>query len=150
MNNDVLHILSHDGSLEFKNEVENAELMVRNPMSDVPNLDMVHNELSEKITLLESEVDNPAYSDHQKVVMKTYIDKLDDVIGLIQDRVNYLINSGEYVNARGFRRRSVRRRSVRRRTGRRRTGRRRTGRRRTVRRRTVRRTGRRRTGRRKH
>jgi hypothetical protein len=146
MNNDVLHILSHDGSLEFKNEVENAELMVRNPMSDVPNLDMVHNELSEKITLLESEVDNPAYSGHQKVVMKTYIDKLDDVIGLIQDRVNYLINSGEYVNARGFRRKSIRKKSGRRRTVRRRTGRRRTGRRITGRRR----TGRRKSIRRKH
>jgi hypothetical protein len=139
MNNDVLHILSKNGSLEFKNEVENAELMVRNPMSDVPNLDMVHNELSEKITLLESELDNPAYSDHQRGVMETYIDKLDDVIGLIQDRVNYLINSGEYVNARGFRRKSIRRRTGRRRTGRRRTGRRRTGRRRTGRRKSIRR-----------
>jgi hypothetical protein len=134
MNHNVLHILSKNGSLEFKNEVENAELMVRNPRSDVPNLDAVHNELSEKITLLESELDNPAYSGHQKVVMKTYIDKLDDVIGLIQDRVNYLINSGEYVNARGFRRKSIRRRTGRRRTGRRKSGRRRTGRRKSIRR----------------
>jgi hypothetical protein len=139
MNNDVLHILSHDGSLEFKNEVENAELMVRNPRSDVPNLDAVHNELSEKITLLESELDNPAYSGHQKVVMKTYIDKLDDVIGLIQDRVNYLINSGEYVNARGFRRKSSRRKSIRRKSIRRKSIRRKSSRRRSGRRRSVRR-----------
>ena len=123
MNNEVLHILSHDGSLEFKNEVENAELMVRNPRSDVPNLDAVHNELSEKITLLERELHNPAYTDHQIGVMQTYIDKLDNVIGLIQDRVNYLINSGEYVNARGIRRRTRRRTG--RRTSRRRTSRRR-------------------------
>ena len=123
MNNTVLHILSHDGSLEFKNEVENAELMVRNPRSDVPNLDAVHNELSEKITLLERELHNPAYTDHQIGVMQTYIDKLDNVIGLIQDRVNYLINSGEYVNARGIRRRTRRRTG--RRTSRRRTSRRR-------------------------
>ena len=114
MNNEVLHILSKNGSLEFENEVKNAELMVRNPRSDVPNLDAVHHELSEKINLLEREIDNLAFSDNQRGVMKTYIDKLDDVIGLIQDRVNYLINSGEYVNARGFRRRTGRRKSIRR------------------------------------
>ena len=113
MNNDVLHILSHDGSLEFKNEVENAELMARNPRSNVPNLNAVHDELYEKIDLLERELHNPAYSDHQIVVMKTYIDKLDNVIGLIQDRVNYLINSREENNAGGGRRKSIRRKSVR-------------------------------------
>ena len=129
MNNEVLHILSHDGSLAFKNEVENAELMVRNPSSDVPNLDAVHHELSEKISLLERELHNPAYSDHQIGVMETYIDKLDDVIGLIQERVNYLINSGEYVNARGIRRKSSRRKSSRRKSSRRKSIKRKTGRR---------------------
>ena len=126
MNNNVLHILSHDGSLEFKNEVENAELMVRNPRSNIPNLNAVHHELSEKINLLERELHNPAYSDHQIGVMETYIDKLDDVIGSIQDRVNYLINSGEQNNARGVRRRkSVRRKTSRTRSGRKRKSRRR-------------------------
>jgi len=120
MNNEVLHILSHNGSLEFKNEVENAELMVRNPRSNVPNLNAVHDELSEKINLLERELHNPAYSDNQIGVMQTYIDKLDDVIGLIQDRVNYLINSARG----GRRRRSGIRRSSRRRSSRRKSGRR--------------------------
>jgi hypothetical protein len=129
MNNEVLHILSKNGSLEFKNEVKNAELMVRNPRSDVPNLDAVHHELSEKINLLEREIDNLAFSDNQRGVMKTYIDKLDNVIGLIQDRVNYLINSGEYVNARGIRRKSSRRSSGRRRSSRRKSIKRKTGRR---------------------
>ena len=126
MNNEVLHILSHDGSLKFKNEVENAELMVRNPRSNVPNLNAVHHELSEKINLLERELHNPAYFKHQITTMETYIDKLDDVIGSIQDRVNYLINSGEQNNARGVRRRkSVRRKTSRTRSGRKRKSRRR-------------------------
>jgi len=120
MNNEVLHILSKNGSLEFKNEVKNVELMVRNPGAGVPNLDAVHDELYEKLDLLERELHNPAYTDHQIEVMETYIDKLDDVIGLIQDRVNYLINS----EARGVRRRKTKRRK--------------TGRRKSVRRKSIR------------
>jgi len=38
MNNEVLHILSHDGSLEFKHQIANAENMLRNPSSDVDDL----------------------------------------------------------------------------------------------------------------
>ena len=122
MNNNVLHILSHDGSLEFKNEVENAELMVRNPRSNVPNLNAVHHELSEKINLLERELHNPAYSDHQIGVMETYIDKLNQVTRLLRVRIE---QQGELQEVDGGRRKSGRRRTSRTRSGRRRTRKRR-------------------------
>ena len=123
MNNTVLHILSKNGSLEFKNEVENAELMARNPSSNVANLNAVHDELYEKLDLLERESDNIAYTKHQITTMETYIDKLNDVLGLLQNRINEISNSEEH-NARGIRRKSKRRKTGRRKSVRRKSGRR--------------------------
>jgi hypothetical protein len=148
MNNTVLHILSKNGSLEFKNEVENAELMARNPSSNVANLNAVHDELYEKFDLLERESDNIAYSEHQRGVIETYRDKLNEVIGLLQNRINEIMNSQEnaqddedeqndaYARAMGV---SVRRRGGRRKSSKRKSSRRKSIRRKSIRRKSIRR-----------
>ena len=119
MDHVVLFTLSKNGSLEFKRGIEDAENMVRNQSSDLDDLNGIHDRLYAQFELLEAQLDNPAYSEHQRGVMETYIEKLDHVIGLLQNRINEVMNSGEHDDARGFRRRTDRK-SVRRRTGRRR------------------------------
>ena len=111
MDHVVLFTLSKNGSLEFKRGIEDAENMARNPSSNLDNLNATHDRLWEQAELLENEVDNQAYTKHQITIMETYIDKLDHVIGLLQDRINEIMNSEEY-EARGVRRKS-RRKSVR-------------------------------------
>jgi hypothetical protein len=120
MNNTVLHILSHDGSLEFKHQLANAENMSR-LTTNVDHLNAIHDELYEKLDLLERESDNPAYTKHQIVTMETYIDKLNHTVELLQNRINEIMNS----EARGVRRRKTKRRK----TGRRKSVRRKSGRR---------------------
>lgn len=117
MDHAVLFTLSKNGSLEFKQGIEDAENMVRNHSTNVHQLGAIHDRLYAQFELLEAQLHNPAYSEHQRGVMKTYIDKLDDVIGLLQNRINEVMNSGEH-EARGVRRKSRRRpdrKSVRRR-----------------------------------
>ena len=111
MNHVVLFILSKNGSLEFKQGIEDAENMVRNHSTNVHQLGAIHDRLYAQFELLEAQLHNPAYSEHQRGVMKTYIDKLDDVIGLLQNRINEVMNSGEHDDARGVRRRTGRRKS---------------------------------------
>ena len=123
MNHVVLFILSKNGSLEFKQGIEDAENMVRNHSTNVHQLGAIHDRLYAQFELLEAQLHNPAYSEHQRGVMKTYIDKLDDVIGLLQNRINEVMNSGEHDDARGVRRRTSRR------TGRRKSRRRKSRRR---------------------
>ena len=120
MDHVVLFTLSKNGSLEFKRGIEDAENMVRNQSTNVHQLGAIHDRLYAQFELLEAQLDNPAYSEHQRGVMETYIEKLDHVIGLLQNRINEVMNSGEENNARGGRRKSIRRKSIRRRTGRRR------------------------------
>jgi len=90
MNDEVLHILSHDGSLEFKDQINNAVTMVGNENSTADQLLEINFMLDSQLRLLESEFVNPAYSENQKVTMKTYIDQLNEVIGPLQNRVNEL------------------------------------------------------------
>ena len=123
MNHVVLFILSKNGSLEFKQGIEDAENMVRNHSTNVHQLGAIHDRLYAQFELLEAQLHNPSYSEHQRGVMKTYIDKLDDVIGLLQNRINEVMNSGEHDDARGVRRRTGRR------TGRRKSRRRKSRRR---------------------
>ena len=119
MDHVVLFTLSKNGSLEFKQGIEDAENMVRNQSSDLDDLNAVHDRLWEQFEFLEAQLDNPAYSEHQRGVMETYIEKLDHVIGLLQNRINEVMNSEED-EARGVRRKS--RRKSRRRKSVRRTG----------------------------
>jgi hypothetical protein len=132
MNHVVLFILSKNGSLEFKQGIEDAENMVRNQSVDLDDLNDIHDRLFDQLKLLEREIDNPAYSKHQRGVMETYRDKLYGVIRLLQDYINEVMSyeeqeeqeeeeeQEEHDDARGFKRKSVRRRTGRRRTGRRR------------------------------
>ena len=127
MNHVVLFILSKNGSLEFKQGIEDAENMVRNQSVDLDDLNDIHDRLFDQLKLLEREIANPAYSEHQRGVMETYRDKLYGVIRLLQDYINEVMSyeeqeeeeeqeeQEEHDDARGIRRR----------TGRRRTGRRR-------------------------
>jgi hypothetical protein len=107
MNNTVLHILSKNGSLEFKHQLANAENMSR-LTTNVDHLNAIHDELYEKLDLLERESDNPAYTKHQIVTMETYIDKLNHTVELLQNRINEIMNS----EARGVRRRKTKRRKT--------------------------------------
>jgi hypothetical protein len=129
MNHVVLFILSKNGSLEFKQGIEDAENIVRNQSVDLDDLNDIHDRLFDQLKLLEREIDNPAYSKHQRGVMETYRDKLYGVIRLLQDYINEVMSyeeqeeqeeQEEHDDARGFKRKSVRRRTGRRRTGRRR------------------------------
>jgi len=121
MNNDILYILSEEGSLKFKQELANAENMSR-VSSNVANLEEAHNELyHNKLYLIDTELRNPVYSKHQRETMKTYRDELNKVIGLLQRRLDALMSYDP--NASGGRRKS-RRRSRRRKSSRRKTGRR--------------------------
>jgi hypothetical protein len=95
MNNTVLHILSHDGSLEFKQEVDDAENMVRNPSSNVNQLNAIHDRLYQQLELLEQELENQSYDENQIATIKTYYEKLNEVIGLLQDRINELMSYEE-------------------------------------------------------
>ena len=124
MNNEVLHILSKNGSLEFKQGIEDAENMVRNQSVDLDDLNDIHDRLFDQLKLLEREIDNPAYSKHQRGVMETYRDKLYGVIRLLQDYINEVMSYEEqeeqeeqedHDDARGIRRRTRRRRTGRRR-----------------------------------
>ncbi len=91
MNNEVLHILSHDGSLEFKQQIANAENMARpNSSSTVDQLYAMIAILNSQLRLLHRELINSAYSEHQRGVIETYRDKVSEVIGLLQTRVNEL------------------------------------------------------------
>jgi hypothetical protein len=123
MNHVVLFILSKNGSLEFKQGIEDAENMVRNQSVDLDDLNDIHDRLFDQLKLLEREIANPAYSEHQRGVMETYRDKLYGVIRLLQDYINEVMSyeeQEEHDDARGFRRRTDKRKSIRRRTGRRR------------------------------
>jgi len=118
MNNEVLHILSHDGSLEFKRQLVDAENMVRNQSSDIDDLNAIHDRLFDQLKLLERESDNSAYSEHQRVVIETYRDKLYHVIRLLQDYINEVMSyedQEEQDDGRGVIRKSRRRKSGRRR-----------------------------------
>jgi hypothetical protein len=93
MNNEVLHILSHDGSKEFKLQLTNALDMVvpnENSTADADQLLEIIATLDSQEQLLQRELSNPAYSENQKVTMKTYIDQLNEVLGPLQNRVNEL------------------------------------------------------------
>jgi len=91
MNNEVLHILSHDGSKEFKLQLTNAKTMVDpSQNSTADQLLEINFMLDSQEQLLQNELSNPAYSENQKVTMKTYIDQLNEVLRPLQNRVNEL------------------------------------------------------------
>ena len=97
MNNEVLHILSKNGSLEFKQQIANAENMARpNSSSTVDQLYAITAILNSKLRLLHRELINSAYSEHQRGVIETYRDKLNEVIGLLQTRINELYQEEQH------------------------------------------------------
>ena len=112
MNNDILYILSEEGSLEFKHQLANAENMAR-LSSSISNLEEAHNELYyNKLHLIDTELRNPAYSKNQRETMKIYRDKLNNVIRLLQRRLDTLMSYDP--NASGGRKKTRRRKSIRR------------------------------------
>jgi hypothetical protein len=119
MNNEVLHILSHDGSLEFKQQIAYAENMVRNPSTGVDDLDVIINRLHGQKQLLLIESNKPDYTKNQITTMKTYINKLNRVIMLLTNRMNEIYIS-QARRRTGGRRKSSRRKSSRRKSIRRR------------------------------
>ena len=122
MNNDILYILSEEGSLKFKQELADAKNMSR-VSSNVVNLEEAHNELYyNKLHLIDTELRNPVYSKYQRETMKTYRDELNNVIGLLQRRLDTLMSYDP--NASGGRRKSRRRKSIRRKLSKRKLSRR--------------------------
>ena len=109
MDYDVEFILN-EGSQIFKQQLDQVKDALRvsreNALSgsiayNLNKLIEIHNKLDYQENLLTRESARSIYTENQKVTMKTYIDKLNEVIGLVQNRINELSsseqNNGEQV-----------------------------------------------------
>ena len=119
----VKYILSHDGSLKLKEKIARAENMLSNPNATTSKkMYKALDYLLPKLDVMERELHNADFSDHEIGVMETYIDKLNQVTRLLRVRIE---QQGELQEVDGGRRKSGRRRTSRTRSGRRRTRKRR-------------------------
>jgi len=84
-------ILSNSGSIQFKTLIASAKNMIPRE-SNVVSLNNLVKVLIDKKNLINNDLNSPNASEGRKNTLKTYLDDINQVINLTEDRINQLNN----------------------------------------------------------
>ena len=89
----MVNIFSEEGSLKFKNSMEYIENTVPT-LTKIDSLNKVRNIVIGKQGQLKNLLDNPTISPNQTQTVRVYIDKTQEVLNLINARINEINRVG--------------------------------------------------------
>jgi hypothetical protein len=89
----MANILSEEGSLKFKELIDKVSNLVPT-LTNINTLNKVRNVIIEKQDQLKNIIDNPNLSQHQKQIIKDYLDKTQEVLNLINTRITEVSSLG--------------------------------------------------------
>jgi hypothetical protein len=86
-------IFSEEGSLLFKKFIANATNLAQN-LTTTAELNKIRNLILEKLDAWKILVDSPTLSPHQKETARIYLEKMQEVLNLINARINEIDRVG--------------------------------------------------------
>ncbi len=86
----IKYILSRNGSLRFKKDIDDARTLLGS--NNISVLNETEQKLSVKQNFLMGQLTNPFYSENDRETIYTYLGKLTEVIVLLRNRISQVAN----------------------------------------------------------